>query len=332
MKVLHIIGNGLDISLGMETQYKAFLQNYYLTKDNPKETILKLKKNINQNLDNWSDAELEFGNYAKYCDSSIEYIECINDFKSNLREYITSQYKSIINKDTSYYFEDFFEDLKHPEKRLAPKILQNFNAVYEPLARITSNDSVNVMTFNYTNTFEEILQIFGKSHELYINTIRLVKVYHVHGTLDYQMTFGVNDFSQIFSEKNIMDESNSNEIIKPLYNDACLNTNNSDCENLINQANIISIYGASIGATDQKWWDYIGNQMQERSNLSIIYFPFDNKKDPLITPQYLSKWCKDYQHFLIERLNLPKNDDKISDRIFVNVNVPLFEVIQPTIK
>lgn len=331
MKVLHIIGNGLDISLGMETQYKAFLQNYYLTKDNPKETILKLKKNINQNLDNWSDAELEFGNYAKYCDSTIEYIECINDFKSNLREYISSQYQSVFSEQTSYYFSDFLTDLKYPEKRLAASVLQKFNSFYKPLERITEEVSVNVLTFNYTNTFEQILQEFGKTHEAYFKIVNSIKVYHVHGTLNNQMTFGVNDPSQIISEKNIMDESNFFEIVKPLFNDACLNTNNSDCENLINQADIISIYGASIGATDQKWWDYIGNQMQERSNLSIIYFPFDNSKDPFITPQYLSRWCTEYQRFLIERLNLPKNDDKISDRIFVNVNVPLFEVTQSTI-
>lgn len=326
MKILHIIGNGLDISLGMETQYKAFLQNYYLTKDNSKETILKLKKYINRNLDNWSDAEQEFGNYAKYCNSATEYIECINDFKSNLKDYITSQYHSVINEDASYYLSDFYEDLIHPEKRLAKQILQKFNKVHNPLARITSNDTINVMTFNYTNTFEEILKIFGKSHESFINIIRSINVYHVHGTLDSQMTFGVNDPSQIISEKNILDDSNYFEIVKPLFNDSCLNTNNSDCENQINQANIISIYGASIGATDQKWWDLVGKNMQERTDLVVLYFPFDDTKDTVNEPQYLKNWCDEYKRNLIQSLNLPFSDEKVIDRIFVNVNASLFNV------
>lgn len=241
------------------------------------------------------------------------------------------QYQSILNSHTAYDFTDFLSDLHHPGNKLASAVQRRFNKFINPLSGISEDRSVCIMTFNYTDTFEEMLRKCVKLNERLYNSINSMKVYHVHGTLENQMTFGVNDPSQIFSEKNILNNSNYFEIVKPLFNDACLNTNNSDCENLINQADIISIYGASIGATDQKWWDYIGNQMQERSNLSIIYFPFDNKKDPLITPQYLSKWCKDYQHFLIERLNLPKNDDKISDRIFVNVNASLFNVITPKV-
>lgn len=331
MKVLHIIGNGLDISLGMETQYKAFLQNYYLTKDNPKETILKLKKNINQNLDNWSDAELEFGKYAKCCETAIEYIECIKDFKSNLREYIQLQYQSILNSHTAYDFTDFLSDLHYPGNKLASVVQRRFNKYINPLSGTSEDMLVRIITFNYTNTFEEMLRKCVKLNEGLFNVINSIKVYHVHGTLDNQMTFGVNDPSQIISEKNILDDSNYFEIVKPLFNDACLNTNNNDCEDLINTADVISIYGVSVGATDQKWWDLVGENMQKRTDLVVLYFPFDDTKDTVNEPQYLRDWCNNYTNDLMQRLKLPFSDEEIRDRIFVNVNASLFNVITPKV-
>lgn len=158
-----------------------------------------------------------------------------------------------------------------------------------------------------------------------------MKVYHVHGTLENQMTFGVNDPSQIISEKNILDDSNYFEIVKPLFNDACLNTNNIDCEDLINTADVISIYGVSVGATDQKWWDLVGKNMQERTDLVVLYFPFDDTKDTVNEPQYLRDWCNNYTNDLMQRLKLPFSDEEIRDRIFVNVNASLFNVITPKV-
>ena len=62
MNILFLIGNGFDLNLGMKTNYNDFYK-YYASKQSSSDLIQKLKKEIDGNIENWSDLELALGKY-----------------------------------------------------------------------------------------------------------------------------------------------------------------------------------------------------------------------------------------------------------------------------
>jgi len=71
------------------------------------------------------------------------------------------------------------------------------------------------------------------------------------------MVIGVNDISQIKNES----FHNSRDVLESIVKSECnrANRNNIDRQltNKINTANLICIFGSSIGETDNKWWELI---------------------------------------------------------------------------
>lgn len=69
MRILYLIGNGFDLHVGLKTSYFDFLK-YYLHQPFPadiddvgKRFITRLKADINQNFELWSDLELQYGKH-----------------------------------------------------------------------------------------------------------------------------------------------------------------------------------------------------------------------------------------------------------------------------
>ena len=87
MKILHILGNGFDINLGLPTEYSEFYE-YYDKQSSNSESIHKLKKHINQNFKNWADLELALGKYSSKVETENEFDLIIDDIRDNLAEYL----------------------------------------------------------------------------------------------------------------------------------------------------------------------------------------------------------------------------------------------------
>ena len=64
MKII-IIGNGFDLSLGLKTSYKDFIESDSFTLLLKKENSLTIYLNGKQEINNWVDIEKELTEYSK---------------------------------------------------------------------------------------------------------------------------------------------------------------------------------------------------------------------------------------------------------------------------
>lgn len=78
--------------------------------------------------------------------------------------------------------------------------------------------------------------------------------------------------------KDLMIKIQSNEVMKE--------TRHMQCEALINGANIIVLFGVSLGDTDARWWKIIGDNLVNRANLAVIQHLFEPN---VIIPTQLQK-------------------------------------------
>lgn len=104
------------------------------------------------------------------------------------------------------------------------------------------------------------------------------------------------------------------------------NGNADRCRQLIGEANIIVLYGVSLGETDARWWEYIGNVLVNTSDTLIIQHIFNPKYKNLRTrKQQLGRMEREALEILSSKLNIDKtllND--LRDRIFFIYNSTAF--------
>lgn len=317
MNILFFIGNGFDLSLDMKTSYKDFYA-YYKGVSSKSDVIKSLKSNISADYETWADLEIGLGEYSSKVKNEEEYLEVIDDLRSSLKQYLTEQYSERAFVADS---DKLINDLVNPNSDLEDKDILLFKNYSDRFL----NDShyIDIVTFNYTSTLEDILNYRGTPLTIGINQIRSIT--HVHGLLDNMMVLGVDNVNQLSNVSFRNNDDIVEEVVKPVYNDSCMNVNNTTVENLIGQADVIVLFGVSIGESDQKWWHLIGTRLKT-ANIRLLYFPYDSNKDPQLHPNWRKRWIREYLTILRTKLNLGDIDmEQLSKKIYVAVNKPIFK-------
>lgn len=302
--ILYLIGNGFDVSLGAKTRYTDFYP-YYLNIFSSSKNIQKLKQVIKSDYETWADMETALGQLTIF-DRVPDYIECIRDIRSNLGLYLDLE---SLHVTTSRFGISEKVDLRTPEKYL-PSASQ---IDIEPFFELFNTFEVRAISFNYTDLFEEWAR-YGKESST------LSSIIHVHGKLRGEMAMGVDNIEQIAIQSFRTDNSLLDEIVKPYFNDACMNTNNKICTEEINTANIIVLFGLSLGRTDAKWWKLIGERVNSCDDVRVIYLPYDAGKNLLETPNMRKQWCDLYKKKFCEITGI---NEVNQDKVFVNLNTKL---------
>ncbi len=178
------------------------------------------------------------------------------------------------------------------------------------------------MTLNYTSTIEDIYSILN---------IQAPKLLHLHGSIEDGIVMGVSDEDQIANETFRRSRNVTEDFVKPSYNDACLN-NNATCERWIREADMIVLFGTSLGETDRKWWRMVGKQLiSSELGTMIIYFAFDKDKDCRLHPNHRLRLTEEYQHELLTKLEIPESRiSGILSRICIGINKPIFHLEKKT--
>ncbi|NHM02594.1 AbiH family protein [Flavobacterium difficile] len=320
MKILYIIGNGFDINLGLKTRYSNFYE--YYQKLPSKSLIVKtLKNNIDKNFKNWSDLEQAIGTYTENFNTVDQFIEAYEDIGDNLGDYLKKQENefdfSKVNK------EKMFEYLGYPERTL---LKADTNRIQEFKHKWNSeNWDVNVITLNYTNSFEQIFEnqfsnlTLGVHHN---SNIILRGLEHIHGYCDDRMIMGVNDVSQIRNQSFHNNQDILDALVKPNCNKANKHTIDNLCNSQISKASLICIFGSSIGDTDNVWWQAIGEQLKK--GIYLIIFTRGEE----ISKRWSYKKAKserEMRDYFLNKTNL--NDEEkanVKDNIFIGVNTDMF--------
>jgi hypothetical protein len=324
MNIVYIIGNGFDLNLGMKTRYTDFYEYYKLIKSD-KSSIKQLKNEILNNYQTWSDLELAIGNYTQKLNSTEEFDEVFEDILDKLSEYLEKEENSfdlnVIDKQLFYHY------LSYPEKYLlkADEIkIKNFKEL-----EYKGNWKIDIITLNYTRIIDNLIDF--KSQSINIGNINnqyniyLRSLQHLHGYLDDRMIMGVNDISQIKNSEFHKNDDVLNALIKSNCNKVSKHTIDDLCKSQIQSANLICIFGSSIGDTDNIWWEIIGEQLKKGSKL-IIFEKGENISKKL-------EYKKDRRVQKIKKVFLSKTKlsetEKIDiiQNIYVGVNTDMFKLV-----
>ena len=325
MNVLFIIGNGFDKAQGLDTSYQDFYKDYKKI-DATSELEANLKNSIKSDYETWADLEEGLGIYSNHFSDVNTFREVLSIINNRLKDYLNDQSHRIASLGLSK--SKLIHDLIYPEGGLEPKQISYFNNY---LSIFTGDNTyINCVTFNYTNTFEEV---FGDSDNLlgFRSSKREAtyfrRIMHLHGSLDDMILVGVNDVSQIANENFREDPYLIEEFVKPEINNGCENMKNETFSQLITEAHLIVLFGVSVGVTDNIWWQMIGERLDDpHDTLRVIYYPFDSSKDTEKHQSSKLRWSKDKIAFLKERMNIQSTVDDLRDRIYVGINKPFLKL------
>jgi hypothetical protein len=262
MKFVFLIGNGFDLNLNLKTRYRNFYDRY-ISLPSKNSTIKKFKEVLSDNLDNWADLELELGKYANNfgIENENDFVELLYDIQDSLADYLDEQDSNFTVTDEDK--KKAINDLIEFEKYLTAREFSEYDVFKKP--NQASHFDVKVITFNYTQTYEKIYGWNGRALDLgnrridnssYGTVMSLFE--HIHGTTSSNMILGVNDISQIENEDLRNSIVTRRALIKTEMNANAGTMRDDRCIKAIEEADVICIYGMSLGDTDRFWWDKVG--------------------------------------------------------------------------
>lgn len=352
MNVTFLIGNGFDINLGLDTSYSAFYNKLIKKYPNPakeydKDNLPMLMKIVNSINDDkskptkeklWSDFEIGLGLFTQKI--TIDEIDEFNNarlqLKEDLAEYLIEENKKlslISNKEDLlnafiYSIFNFALELNPKDKNTISKRQKTQESV-----------SYNVITFNYTNSFETVMKKSDISVPLSIGSHTInnstysdtfYKIIHIHGTYDSRMITGLNDKNQIANPELRDNEDLIHTFIKPQINSDCGELVDQEALDLLNRSSIFVVFGMSYGATDKMWWRKICDRMLNDGSAYLILFEISQKCQKIhLENEYKIK--NEIRNKFFDGLDL--NDDqkkKIAQRILITFNSPkMFKFAEP---
>lgn len=327
MNTVFLIGNGFDLNLGLRTRFSDFYKHYYsVRKEDKREHIQKLLKDINGNAENWSYLEKALGEYAEKFspDTVSDFTDIWHDIIFELAKYIKEQQELALPTNI-HVREKEKRYLAYPElfiKRALRQPYQQFRETYG------ADNKISIINFNYTSTFEEIYGWEGRPSFLMADNHSVIgeieNIYHIHGTTTGDMILGVDNTNQILSQNGLQNHPEIvNRMVKPTANEHSQTLRDTDCKNLIADANLICVFGMSLGITDQTWWKYIYDRLKSDDAMAII-FSKDSSTDPLIAYLAIRQQEKKVQEFLKAAGVSPSNSTSIKEKIAISFNSDIF--------
>jgi len=326
MNVIYLIGNGFDLSLGLPTAYSDFYK-YYLEQSSKGATIKDLKNDIQENIVNWADLEKTLGEHTINLHTREDMDTVHKDLADNLIHYVHNVEKHYNGNDSQSV--EINKHLIYPELHLLPTDEKQISRFKSKWANQTWN--IDIISFNYTSVLERLIGFKTQNKSLGTHNqnggVSLRNVEHIHGDKRSNMALGVNDASQFLNEDFRNDELLRYKYIKPNLNAIRRTGHDEACQELIRNANLICVYGLSLGLTDLRWWQYIGERMKNNYTLLVIFF-----YDPKFNLSEIDDATLYYEEgeikkMFLGRTSLPKNDmNDIKQKIFVRINSRMFKI------
>lgn len=308
MNVLLILGNGFDLNLGLPTAYNHFYQYYLMDIFHTRRGILlrnsmrEWKENIGGDTKvvvDWADLELALGKISEKYNSPDDYLTDFEHISEELTQFLLAVQQLPI-RSLGKVAERFVDDilkvslltdfLDFSGDKDTKNASHNFVGYLDPgptkglssfLYNTTSSKSflkLDVMTFNYTDIIERIFEEI-RQKALLTNKISLGQILHIHQDLGEEgVVLGVDSIEQIKNKAFHSTYSIYNGVVKPNLLKEYAAGIDTQCIDAIIQADVIILFGVSMGATDATWWKQLG-QIVKGSNKRIIYCPYERKEE-----------------------------------------------------
>ena len=324
MNVLYILGNGFDKAQGMNTSYPEFYA-YLQSISSPKDSRLLsiLKQDIKSNIELWSDMEEALGKFTDKAQTLEEFVNFYFELSEHLQDYLKTEEAKFTPSIESK--KKFQEDLLSMGEYLGEYDKRLYSRYYGTYPN--NNKNISIITLNYTNTLEKLLDIREGKPVKQFNTFNyLENIIHLHGTLDDSIILGVDNIEQV-SNIQFRDNPTFKDImIKLQSNETMKFTRHLTCEDLIRKANYIILHGVSLGDTDSHWWKVIGQQISKRTDVCIIQHLFKPGIIKNTRKQLTGAVERDQRNLLLKKMEIVEENkiQSISERLFFTFNKPVF--------
>lgn len=322
MNILHIIGNGFDKAMGMKTSYPEFYEYIKTLPDKGSPLFELMKKDINANKKYWSDMEAALGQFTSKIDNEQELTDFYFELSDRLQEYLTKELSSFTRSEKLK--SKIISDLLNLDRNLGEtdkEPFRNFaNSIAKPI-------TAYVMSLNYTDTLEKILAYNNNGAISFGNNNTLQPIVHVHGLLNDSIIIGVDNEMQIANEAFRLNDNVKDILVKVQSNQAMKYTRHAECEKFISNADLIILFGVSMGETDARWWKMIGEQMMKKKTLRLIQFLYSPNALSSTRRQLMGAVERRQRSDLKKKLNISEKDwsEDLDKRIFISVNSKMFK-------
>lgn len=324
MNILYIFGNGFDKALGMATSYPEFY-DYLKDKENGGSVLLQeMQKEITRDTELWADMELGLGKFTSITNNIEEFDAFYFELSEHLRDYL--KYENDKFTPTTPLRIKVKEDLTNIHKYIENLDKARFDDFLKPYGN--SYKEINVITLNYTNSFEKIFNIATNGNNIGLNNAQLRQIIHLHGQLDNSIILGVDNESQIANEEFRKIEDIKDCLVKMQSNQAMKETRHVVCKDLIDNAHLIVLFGVSLGDTDACWWKCIGKNLEKRKNLAIIQHLYAPEEVPPTQLQKRGRLERKHQQLILQKLAIEEGNrtDEIKNKLFFTLNKSIFKL------
>lgn len=336
MNLLYLVGNGFDCRFGLPTRYSDFLKHYEIQKpfyddDLDKVRLLgKWKKRLFEMVKEeekgedvkWKDLEVTLGKLTSVFESDVDGFRYFYlDLVRSLAAYLQHIEKIEPSQEES---EKLRRDLMEPYLYLTAKEQEDF------LSKLSDRKwYTDVITFNYTSTFEVLCKdILCPNQEYPIpsfpnRNFEYGEIIHVHGKLtETEILLGVDNPDQIENSAFRGNEDITDILVKPCGNETLGSKVDEECRYFISVADVICLFGLSLGPTDQIWWTSVKERFLTNSSVILLYFYFSPQEKPILATDTRPK--RKARQELMAALGIEGSEKKYRDRIFVAVNSEMF--------
>ncbi len=266
-----IIGNGFDLSCGLKTSFKDMYPSYIkIPSDN--EVIARFKNNIkedkNLQFEHWSDFEMGMAKYANNWDSENDMLDCLEDFSAHMVQHIEDEQFQFLDRlkgtaiiAASRQFvqsvQSFYLALPHRE------VERQIRTMMDGII------SINFLNFNYTSVLNRLINEAAPSANSKGIQLKNYPI-RIHGDLSGPV-LGVDNDQQFESIRFPLSISGKRAFIKPYFNSENDPTKLRSAFSVINNSDIICVFGKRFGKSDKTWNQAILEWLLADSSHILVY-------------------------------------------------------------
>lgn len=320
-----MVGNGFDLSAGMKTSTTRFMDFFSKNHASDEGPVGRLAGCIEkEGAQEWADFEKKLGEYT----SNLEFFEgnaveaaldCKEAIDVDLAAFIASEDKKASDEFIEANSESVMASLAYWYSALQPLERQQILGHYSTDLGL----NVSIVTFNYTTLLPRLFNAFGTSEHSTpedswgVSFIRLIHLVQAHGTLGREPICGVNDVSQIGSDALSKNEDVVSTFVKGEIQKLFGSVDDRRAEDIILGANILIIFGLSLGETDMRWWEIVVKLLKD-GDYRFVLIASTETLSARRSPASFRRFSKALKDKLLTRGGA--NDDEkrlLSERIFI---------------
>lgn len=282
-----IVGNGYDMAAGLGTSTEAFVDSFAERHNGEDSPAGRLAAKIKQEgPESWADFERKLGEYAATVEESFSEVDGVAEFVNA---------KSAMEDDLAVFLKER-EDLVEPDKvkdysgeclasicnwlgALTPKDRKRFLGEFSSPYTF----DLNFVTLNYTHVLDDMVDANNSNPNSisadYIEGYKLHECTHAHGDLAENPICGVDNPSQICSKK-LADNAEVLETVVKSSTQSMLGSLDDEAAfDVIRTAEVVMVYGCSLGVTDSRWWKAVINRLKSSTTKRfVVLFSYGFKR------------------------------------------------------